>query len=136
MENAIDADSWTARYYHLLMKVTSTDPFDLEQVLNDFWVLLTTCSLRRYRMDIKGIGTSFIFRSTWYKRPLPPGMRYMHFCPRPHRRVGDGRRAGLQGQLPRDDAEYVLNHFCIHCRLDGEVRWFMDVFIFDNGLLF
>jgi len=136
LRNAINAGSWAAKYYHLLMTVTSTDSFDLEQVLNDFWVLLTSHSLRRYWMDIKRIGTSFMFRSTWYKRHLPPGIRYMCFCPCPHRCMGDGRRAGLQGQLPGDDVEYVLNNFCIRCRLDGQVRWFMDVFSFANGLLF
>jgi len=136
LRNAIAAGSWTTRYYHLLMKVTSTQPFDLDQVLNDFWVLLETRSLRRYRMELRGIRTSFMFRSTWYRRPLPQSMFYMHFCPRPHRYIGDGRMVGFQGQFPGDDDEYVLNHFCICCRLDGEVRWFMDTFSFNIGLPF
>jgi len=136
LKNAIAADSWTAKYYHLLMRVTSIHPFNLFKVLTNFWVLLRTYNLRRYQMDIRGIGTSFMFRSTWYKRPFPRVMHYQRFCQHPHRCIGDGRRAGLQGELTGDDAEYLLTYFCIRCRFDGEVRWFMDVFSFDNGLLF
>jgi len=62
-------------------------------------------------------------------------MRYQRFCQRPHRCIGDGGRADLQGQFPEDDVAYVLTHFCIYCRLDGEVRWFMDAFSINNGLL-
>jgi len=61
LRNAITAGSWTTRYYHLLKKVTSIHPFELDEVLNDFWILLETLNIRCYRMDIRGIRTSFMF---------------------------------------------------------------------------
>jgi len=79
---SIDAGSWIARYYHLLMKVTSIHPFDLDQVLNDFWIFLETRNLRRYWMDIRGIRTSFMFRSPLFAEFWPLLPHLIYFRPR------------------------------------------------------
>jgi len=56
------------------------------------------------------------------------GMVHCRFCNNWHNCPGDGMRLGnFRGYLPADDDEYVLNDFCIHCRLDSEVRWLIEV---------
>lgn len=133
LRNAEAADSWSAKYFRLFMRATAAPPLNMEEILTDFWDLLMTRNLQHYRSDIMGGNTSFRFRCTWYKRWLPPGMYRRRFCPDPHNCPGDGRRGNYRGFLPNDDDEYVFNHFCIRCRLDGEVGWLIEVFGFDHG---
>ena len=132
LRKAEAANSQSAKYFHLLMRATSWPLVDEAEILDDFWEFLMTRNLQRHRSDILGGTTSFRFRCHWYKRWLPPGMVRRRFCNIWHNRPGDGRRGGYRGFLPADDEEYVFNHFCIRCRLDGEVRWLIDVFGFDH----
>jgi len=127
--NAAAAGSWTAKYFQVLMDATFVQPLDEYVLLEKYRVLVETHNVRRYRREIKGIGTSFMFRSTWYKRPLPPSMFRRRFCQRTCRCWGDGRMA---------NGDYDITHYCIHCRLDEEVRWFLEEFSFNfnYGLLF
>jgi len=131
LRNVAAADSWSAKYFHVLIRATTGPPLDMEGILTDFWSIFK--NLQQYRSDIMGGSTSFRFRRTWYKRWMPPGMYRQRFCPNPHSCPGDGRRGNYRGFLPVDDDEYVFTHFCICCRLDGEVRWLIDVFGIDHG---
>jgi len=133
LRNVAAADSRSAKYFHVLIRVTIGPPLDEESILNNFWSILMTKNLQQYRSDIMGGNTSFRFRCTWYKRWIPLGMYRRRFCQNPHSCPGDGRRGNYRGFLPVDDDEYVFTHFCIRCRLDGEVRWLIDVFGIDHN---
>jgi len=127
LTNAEAANSLTAKYFHILMRATGQPPIDEGRILADFWALLMTRNLSQYRSDILGGCTSFRFRYTWYKRFMPASMCRRRFC-----HPGDGRRNNYRGFLHVDHEEYVFSHFCIRCRLDGEVRWLIDVFSIDH----
>jgi len=59
---------------------------------------------------------------------MPAGMVRRRFCNTWLNCPEDGRRPGnFRGYLPADDDEYVLNDFCICCRLGSEVRWLIEV---------
>jgi len=121
LTNVEAANSLIAKYFHVLMRATGQPPIDEEGILVDFWALLITRNLSQYRYDILGGRTSFRFRCTWYKRFMPAGMCRRRFCHNSLNYPGDGRRSNYREFLPVDDEEYVFSHFCIRCRLDGEV---------------
>jgi len=59
---------------------------------------------------------------------MPAGMLRRRFYNNWLNCSGDGRRPGnFRGYLHADDDEYVLNEFCILCRLESEVRWLIEV---------
>ena len=128
LSNAEAAPSNSAKYFHLLIRATTLPPIKEGELLEDLWDLLVTRRISRYRVDILGGATSFRFRCTWYKRYMPAGMLRRRFYNNWLNCSGDGRRPGnFRGYLPADDDEYVLNDFCIRCRLDSEVRWLIEV---------
>jgi len=133
LRKAEAANSKSAKCFRLLMRATVMPPLNEAEILDDFRALLMTTNLERYQSDILGGNTSFRFRCHWYKRWLPPGMYHRYFCQHPHSCPGDGRRSNCRGFLPGDDGEYVFTNFYIHCHLDSEVRWLLDVFCFDLG---
>jgi len=123
LSNAEAAPSNSAKYSHLLIRATALPPKKEGELLEDLWDLLVTRRISRYRVDILGGATSFRFRCTWYKRYMPPSMIRHRFCKNWLNFPEDGRRPGnFRGYHPADDDEYVLNDFCIRCRLDSEVR--------------
>jgi len=132
LTNNVAAHTLSDKYFHVLVKATAYPLESEAQLLNDFWFLIMTRNLHNYQMDILGGATSFRFRCTWYKRYMPPGMVRRCFCNNWLNCAGDGRRGNYRGFLPADDEEYVYNHFCLCCRLDGEVRWLIEVFGIDH----
>ena len=121
LTNAEAANSLSVKHFHVLVRDTGMPPINEGKILADFWALLMTRNLSQYRSDILGGDTSFRFRCTWYKRFMPPGMSRRCFCHNWLSCPRDGRRGNYRGFLPADDEEYVFNHFCIRCRLDGKV---------------
>ena len=95
LRNAFAADSMTARYFHLSMRVTSIHLFDLDEVLTDFWVLLKTYNLQRYRMVQKAFAPRHALSallptsSSMYRRwkegwsSRPTSWRWCCVCPDP-----------------------------------------------------
>jgi len=128
LSNVEAAPSNSAKYFNLLIRATAPPPVKEDELLEDLWDLLVTRRISCYRVDILRGAASFIFRCTWYKRYKPAGMVRRRFCNNWLNCPGDGRRPGnFRGYLPADDDEYVLNDFCIRCRLDSEVRWLIEV---------
>jgi len=128
LSNAEPVGSNSAKYFHLLIRATAPPPVYEAELLKDLWDLVMTRCISRYRVDMLGGSTSFIFRCTWYDRYMPLGMVRRRFCNNWHNCPGDGmRRGNRRGYLPADDDEYALNDFCLHCRLDSEVRWLVEV---------
>jgi hypothetical protein len=118
----------SAEYFQLLLRALGPPPLDYEGLLEDFRELLMTRQMERYQLDILGGSTPFRFRCTWYRRAMPAGLLRRQFCNNWLNCPGDGRAGHYRGFLPAADEDYSFHNFCIDCRLDSEVRWFIEVF--------
>jgi hypothetical protein len=118
----------SAEYFQLLLRALGPPPLDYEGVLKDFRELLMTRIMESYRLGILGGNTPFRFRCTWYRRAIPAGLIRHQFCNNWLNCPGDGRAGYYRGFLPAADEDYSFHNFCIDCRLDSEVRWFIEVF--------
>jgi hypothetical protein len=133
LEKAIGAGSNSARYFEVLLRATSYPLPDRRQLFKDFNTLLKTRKLNQYRHDVLGIGTPYRYHCMWHRRWFPLYMVHPVYCNNWYNCPGDGRRGGYRGFLPAEDEEYDHNNFCISCRIDSEIRWFVDAFSFDNN---
>lgn len=130
LKNAMDAGSVTALYFDVLLRALDGITPDTATLFHDFWSLLETRNVARYRREITGGDTRFRFVSGWYKRLLPPRLIRRRFCNNWHNCRGDGLRRNYRGYHPAEDEQYDLQRFCLRCRLDSEIRWFLDLFGF------
>jgi hypothetical protein len=123
-----DAPFESAKYFQLLLRALGPPHLNYEKLLEDFKELLMTKRMEKYRLDILGGTTPFRFRCTWYRRALPAGLIRRQFCNNLLNCPGDGRTGHYRSFLPAADEDYNFHNFCIDCRLDSEVRWFIEVF--------
>jgi hypothetical protein len=126
LKNAVPLKS--AEYFQLLLRALGPSPLDYEGLLEDFKELLMTRRMERYWLDILGGDTPFRFRCTWYRRAMPAYLMHRQFCNNWLNCQGDGRAGHYRGFLPAADEDYSFHNFCIDCRLDSKVRWFIEVF--------
>lgn len=127
LTTAINATgSLSARYYLLLINALSM-PMP-ENILEDFEDLAWTHRLAEYRSDILGGTSTYRFRCPWWNRPMPIWLTRRRFCNNYHNCAGDGRIGGWYSLLPGPDHDYYLVNACFRCRLDTEIRWFLDRF--------
>jgi hypothetical protein len=126
LKNAAPFES--AKYFQLLLRACGPPRLNYEKLLEDFRELLMTRIMEQFRLDILGGTTPFRFRCTWYRRPMPVGLIRRQFCNNWLNCPGDGRVGHYRGFLPAADEDYSFHNFCIDCRLDSEVRWFIEVF--------
>lgn len=121
-----------SKYFDVLIRALDGAAPNTNELFNDFWDLLKTQNVTNYRREIMGGDTQFRFVSGWYKRLLPPRLIRRHFCNNWRNCLGDGMRNNYRGFHPAEDEMYCLQHFCLRCLLDSEVRWLTDVFGFNH----
>lgn len=71
LRNAMDTGSVSAMYFDVLIGALGGVTPDIAELFKDFWDLLMTRNVSRYRRDIMGGDTPFRFISGWYNGGCP-----------------------------------------------------------------
>jgi len=125
-----------ATYFNLMLEFLAADNLLDDQIILVFQDLFNRRQLANYHNAILNTaGPHFALDSRCF-HPMLPGLRYQFSCPPCKLYNGIRRIRNIASPFPGSDEDYPRTNFCLSCRLDLELDWFLRHFRFlDLGFL-